>query len=145
MFEAFSSPKNRKTTLSLFIICGVLGIAAGFIGIDDNLPGVLLAFLSVLAFILAFVHPWRRRKLYLNLIYASILGFVGFALLHNLFEFAASKSGGGGLLVESLNLVGGAFFLIAVLLCPVCLLVGVVGFAVMSILENHSKSGAPVS
>ena len=57
MTSAFSPPKNRKMMLILLAICGLLAIAAVVVGIDDNLPGILLALLAATAFVLAFVHP----------------------------------------------------------------------------------------
>ena len=140
MIEAFSTPRNRNRTFILFAVCGVLAIAAA-IGIDDNPPGLLLAFLSASAFVLAFVHPWRASKQFRYLIYASVLGFIVFAVLHNVFDFVASKLGGSGLVPGLLNGAGAAFFLVAVLLCPPGLLVGAVGAAVMYRRERHSQPG----
>ncbi|MBN2548379.1 MAG: hypothetical protein JXB15_04420 [Anaerolineales bacterium] len=139
MIEALSTPRNRNRTFVLLAVCGVMAIAAAATGIDDNPPGLLLAFLSACALILAFVHPWRISKKFCSLIYASILGFILFAVLHNLFEFAASKLGGLGLLPVLLSGAGGAFFLAATLLCPSALLVGVVGAVAMYWREHHSQ------
>jgi uncharacterized membrane protein YccC len=57
MIAAFSTPRNRIKTFILLAICGLLAIAAAAVGIDDNPPGILLAFLAATAFVLAFVHP----------------------------------------------------------------------------------------
>jgi hypothetical protein len=122
----------------LFAVCGLLAIAARAIGIDDNPPGLLLAFLSASAFVLAFVHPWRTSKQFRYLIYASVLGFIVFALLHNVFDFFASKSGGSNIVSGLLNGTSTAFFIVATLLCPPGLLVGVIGAVVMYISERHS-------
>ena len=43
MSDAFSTPSNRIKALILLAICGLLAIAAVVVGIDDNLPGILLA------------------------------------------------------------------------------------------------------
>ena len=59
MLEAFSTPQSRRQMLLLFAVCGVLAGAAGAVGIDDNPLGVALAFLSAIALVLAFAHPWR--------------------------------------------------------------------------------------
>ena len=48
MTNAFSTPHNRKMTLILLAICGLLAIAAVAVGIDDNLPGIILPFLRLL-------------------------------------------------------------------------------------------------
>jgi hypothetical protein len=55
MLEAISTPRNRFWTLIFLIVCGVSAIAAGVVGISDNPRGILLAFLSAAALILAFV------------------------------------------------------------------------------------------
>ncbi len=138
MIGAFSTASNRKRTFILFAACGVLAIAAKAIGIDDNPPGLLLAFLSASAFVLAFVHPWRTSKQFLYLILASVLGFIVFVLLHNAFDFVASELGGSGIVPGLLDIISTAFFIFATLLCPPGLLVGVIGGAVMYIRERHS-------
>jgi hypothetical protein len=145
MLEAFSTPRNKKRTFILFAVCVALAAAAAIVGIGDNPPGLLLAFLSASAFIVAFVHPWRASKKFKRLIYASGLGFVVFAVLHNVFEGLASKAGVSGLVHGLLGGVGVAFFLVAILLCPPGLLVGAVGAIVMSRRERHSQPGAPAA
>ena len=138
MIKALSTTRNRNRTFILFAVCGVLAITAAAIGIDDNPPGLLLVFLSATAFILAFVHPWRTSKQFRSLIYASVLGFIVFGILHNVFDFVAWKLGGSGLVPGLLNGASGAFFL-AILLCPPGLLVGAIGAVVMFRQERRSQ------
>ena len=90
MIDAFSTPHDKKLTLILLAICGLLAIAAIVAGIEDNLPGILLAFLAATAFVLAFVHPWRIAKKYLFLLLASVLGFI----LYQMFRKAPCFSSG---------------------------------------------------
>ena len=140
MLEAFSIPRNRNRTLILLTVCGALGVAAGAVGISDNLPGVLLAFLSACAFVVAVVHPWKASKQFRRVLYASALGFLGFVVLHNVLEAVASNVDG---FVH--DLLGGAsavVFVAATLLCPAGVLVGAVGAVVMSRREHHSLPGA---
>jgi hypothetical protein len=134
MFEAFSKPQRRRTLLFL-VICGALAAAAGVVGIDDNFPGQSLAWLSAIALVLAFVHPWRTSRRFLLLIGASALGFVVFAVLSASME----NAGVGG---------GGVFFLLALFLCPAGLLVGITGAAVTwvtSIRAHHVPPAKPVT
>jgi hypothetical protein len=133
MIQAFSTSHNRNRTLILFAVCGVLAIAAKAIGISDNPPGLLLAFLSASAFVLVFVHPWRTSKQFRYLIYASVLGFIVFVFLHNVFDFVASKSGGAGIVPGLLGITSAAFFIVATLLCPATFIVGAVGSVAMFI------------
>ena len=145
MLEIFSTPRNRNQTFILFAICGVLAAAATAVGISDNPPGLLLAFLSAITFVVAFVHPWRTSKQFLRLIYASGLGFIVSAVLHNVFEGIASMAGVSGLVHDLLGGAGVAFFLVAILLCPPGLLVGAVGAVVMFRRKRHSQPGAPAA
>jgi hypothetical protein len=113
MTEALSK-SQWKWTLFLLVVCGALAAAAGLAGIDDELPGQSLAWLSAIALVLAFVHPWRTSRRSLLLIGASALGFVVFAVL--------------SAVMENAGVVGeGVFFLIALFLCPAGALVGIVG------------------
>ena len=138
MLEAFSTPRNRKRTFFLLAICVLLAFAAAAVGIEDNLPGVLLAFLSMAAFTVAFVHIWRASKNFRRLMYASVLGFIASGLLHNVLHGVASEVGASGIVHDLLVGAGVAFFLVAILLCPPVFLVGAVGTIVMSRREHHS-------
>ena len=133
MIDALSTPHNRIRTLILLMICGLLAIGAAAVGIDDNLPGILLAYLAATAFILAFVHPWKTSKQFRRLLYASALGFVVFGLLHIVFEVTASNFGDSSLVYDLFNVIGAILFLIATLICPPGLLVGAIGAVVMAI------------
>jgi hypothetical protein len=145
MMDALSTPRNRIRTLILLVICGLSAIAAAAVGISDNPPGILLAFLAATAFVLAFVHPWRTSRQFRRLLYAQALGFVVFGLLHNVFEAIASDLGGSGLVHDLLNGAGAAFFLIAILVCPPGLLVGAVGAVVMSIRNRRRPTPGPTT
>lgn len=145
MIDALSTPHNRIRTLILLAICGLSAIAAAVVGIDDNPPGILLAFLAATAFVLAFVHPWRTSRQFRHLLYASALGFVVFGLLHIVCEAIASNGGGLGLVQDLLNGAGAVFFLIAVLVCPPGMLVGAVGAVVMSIRNRGRRTPGPTT
>ena len=145
MIDALSTPHNRIRTLILLAICGLSAIAAAVVGIDDNPPGILLAFLAATAFVLAFVHPWRTSRQFRRLLYASALGFVVFGLLHIVFEAIASNGGGSGLVQDLLNGAGAVLFLIAVLVCPPGMLVGAVGAVVMSIGNRRRSTPGPTT
>jgi hypothetical protein len=145
MLEAFSTPSNRKRAFILFGICVALAVAATAVGVADNLPGILLAFASVGAFIVAFVHPWRAPKHFLWLICAFGVGFIVSAVLHNVLYGAARKVGASGVVHNLLSGAGVAFFLIAVLVCPPGLLVGIVGAIATWMRKGHSRAGAPAA
>jgi hypothetical protein len=134
MLEAFSKAQRRRTLLFL-VICGALAAAAGVVGTTDNLPGQSLAWLSAIALVLAFVHPWRTSRRFLLLIGASALGFVVFAVLSAVLENAGVAG-------------GGVFFLLALFLCPAGLAVGIVGAVVTRVTSrrmHHLPPATPVA
>jgi hypothetical protein len=133
MIEAFSTSRNRNRTFILFAVCGVLAIAAAAIGIDDNPPGLLLAYLSASAFVLAFVHPWRTARQFRFLLYASVLGFALFAILNNVFAAVAHNSATAGALQNLLQGLAVASFFLATLICPAAFIVGAVRSVAMFI------------
>jgi hypothetical protein len=141
VLEALSTPHNRILMLIFLAVCCVAGIAAGVVGISDNPPGILLAFLAATSFVLAFVHPWRTAEQFWRLLYASALGIVIFAILHNLCEALASKLAAAGAFQIVLEGISVAAFLLAVLVCPPAIVVGTVGSIVMFIRHRRRKRG----
>ena len=134
MISALSTPHNRKTTLILLAICGLLAIAAATVGIDDNLPGVLLAFLAATAFVLAFVHPWRTAKQFMFLLLASVLGLVLYIILNIILDTAAQSPATAGALQALLQgPVVDAVSIIIAMLCAAAFMVGAVGSVAMFI------------
>lgn len=133
--EAWTKPHHRVRTYALLVLCGVFALAAGLVGVGDNPVGIFLAWSAGLALILAFVHPWRTAKPYRRLLYASVLGFILFAVLHNVF-YALS-----GTMIEAetrppqnlLEVLSVAAFLLAILICIPAALLGLVGSVVMFI------------
>ncbi|HAP34791.1 MAG TPA: hypothetical protein DCQ28_02175 [Bacteroidetes bacterium] len=139
MLKVLWIPRNGVISLLLLSVCIVLAYNASRIGIDDNPPGIAFAYLSAIALVFVFVHPWRTSKQYRYLIYASGIGFILFAILHNVFEGIASVIGETSIVYGMLNVTGVVCFLIAILVCPSGLLVGTIGAGIMSIREHRSK------
>jgi hypothetical protein len=140
MLEALSTPRNRTVMLVFLGVCCACAIGAAVVGVSDNPPGILLAFLAATAFILAFVHPWRTSKQFKYLFYASGLGLFVFAVLHNVLEAVAEKFVSFGLLHGLLQGLSVTFFLAAILICPPGLLVGAVGSVVMFIRNRRRRA-----
>ncbi|MCK4452066.1 MAG: hypothetical protein KAX26_15955 [Anaerolineae bacterium] len=122
--------RSRKVTLVLVTICCVSLIVAFFIGISDNLPGLLLCYIAVTALILAFVHTWRQVKRFLILLGASLIGFPLFVLLHNLFYGLGQVAADVIVLGTLLEFLHAVFFLVAIMVCPPGVLIGAVGSVV---------------
>ena len=134
MTSAFSPPHNRKMTLILLAMCGLLVIAAVVVGIDENLPGILLAFLAATAFVLAFVHPWRTARKFMFLLLASILGIVLFIILNIILDTVAQNPANTGTLQDLLQSpVIDAFIIIIAMICFAAFFVGAVGSVAMFI------------
>jgi len=140
MIQAFSTSRNRVWSLIYFAICGISAVVAFIPGISHNPPDIVLAVLSASALILVFVHPWRTSRQFLYLLFSSVIGFIVSVIFHNVFEAIALKFGSSGLVYELLNGIGVIFFLIALFLCPACMLVGTIGAIIMAIFGRHSSS-----
>ena len=94
------------------------------------------------SFILAFAHRWREPRRFFLLLGLSFLGFVVFAVLHNVFYAIgeSSNTSWGTSLMEVLH-VGS--FLVAVLICPPGILVGLIGYFVAGFRARKSHAHAP--
>jgi len=139
MLEALATPRNRKLTFVFLAIFGASTVAALVVGISDNPPGIALAFVATTALVLAFVHPWRTAKKYGLFLCASILGFVVFGVLHNVFEGVAGELESLRVLQILLQVLAVVTFLVAILVCPSATLVGAVG-SVMMFIRSHRRS-----
>ncbi|MEN8120780.1 MAG: hypothetical protein ABFS35_10555 [Bacteroidota bacterium] len=131
--KLFGNVKSRKISL-IFIATGILlMIVALIFGISDNPPGIILAFISICAITLAFVHHWTKLKKFLVLLIGSVLGFPVFAVLHNLFYGLAIMAKDIIVVKQILEILDVSSFLIAIFLCPVGIIVGAIGSIVLAI------------
>lgn len=141
MIEALSTSRSRFTTLILWVICGFLAIIATSLGIDDNPPGIVLAFLAATAFILAFVHPWRTARQFMLLLLAAVISLALFVILNIILDSAAQNPATSSALQKLLqSSLANALNIIFAMLCASALVVGVVGAVVMFIRSRrHQK------
>jgi hypothetical protein len=141
MIDAFSTPHDKKLTLILLAICGLLAIAAIVAGIEDNLPGILLAFLAATAFVLAFVHPWRIAKKYLFLLLASVLGFILYIILNIILDTIIQDPATSSALQDLLESpVLNAISIIIAMICSAAFFVGVLGSVAMFIRNRRQRA-----
>jgi uncharacterized membrane protein YdcZ (DUF606 family) len=118
--------KNLRRRL-IFLGCAVVMLAnAVLVGIADNPPGLLLAFASSILVVLALTTGWQHPRKHFYLFVGSFLAFALTAVLHNVFEAAASVAGVPWLRTAG-GFIGAAFFLVAIFLCPAGIVVGAVG------------------
>jgi len=122
------------------VTCGLLAIASVVVGIDDNPPGVLLAYLAATAFVLAFSHPWRTARKFMFLLLASVLGFILFIILSMISDSIVQNPASSDTLQKLIESpVNEALSIIFAMLCSAAFLVGVVGAVVMFI-RNRRQS-----
>ncbi len=122
-----SDPKNRKSAIILFSV-GLLLIAAGLIyGINNNLPGIGICYAGIVVLMLAFVRHWQSAKRYLSLFIISLISFPVFAILHNLFDGLALIAKENAILFEVLNFLSALWFILAVLVSPPGVAIGLAG------------------
>lgn len=94
--------------------------------LSANPSGLALLYLGVIAGVAAMVHRWRKPRKFLRLFYGAVIGFVVFALLHNLGYAVASVTELAWLRALWEALDAGAF-LLAVVVAPAAFVVGGVG------------------
>jgi hypothetical protein len=131
VLEFLGDRKHRKATIALLAIGATLVIVALIVGIADNLPGILLLYLGVAAFILAFAHGWHRARSFQILLLVSVIGVPVFAVLHNVMYALANMMGGVVLLRQVFQFLHASCFLLALIVCPPGILIGAVGSLVV--------------
>jgi len=140
MIEALSTPHNRIGTLILVTICGLFAITAASIGIDDNPPGILLALLAAIAFVLAFVHPWRTSRKFMFLLLAAVIVIVLFIVLNIIIDSVAQNPT-TSVAIQALiqSPTTDALIVIIAMLCAAALIVGAIGSVVMFIRSRRRQ------
>ncbi len=129
---------NRAKTLISLGICGLAIIGAAILGVDDNPPGLTLAYVAAACFVFAFVHSWRSVRKFGLLALASLVGFLIFALIHNIFEgfvFPITT----GLVKSVVEGISVAAFLLAVLISPAGFAVGLMGMVGLLIRKQFQR------
>jgi hypothetical protein len=134
--------RRRRSTLILIAVgCTFLAAAVVF-GVSDNPPGLLLVYLAVVVWILAFAHRWRRVRSFLILLGASLVGFALSVILHNVFYALHELAGNIVVLSQVLVFLEVAFFLLAIFVCPAGALIGAVGSAVLAVRHLIEERGS---
>ncbi len=137
--KLLGSRSERKATFAFLAIAAISLVIAFIIGISDNPPGIALFYIAVSALILAFVYRWREVKKFLILLIASVIGFPIFAVLHNLFYALAELSSNISVLYQLLGFFHALFFIIALIVCPPGILIGVIGSTVIYFKRKRSR------
>ena len=124
---------QRKISLALLILGVVLQILAFVVGIADNPPGLALCFAGIIGLMLIFFHHWREVKKFGFLLVVSVIGFPVSVVLHNLFYGLGKMNAENLILSQMFDFLDVLFFLIAILICPAGILIGIVGGFVLHI------------
>jgi hypothetical protein len=106
-------------------------VAALLVGISDNPPGIILLYGAGLTAVLAVVHRWRSARRFGYLVLSAALGFLVLAAIHNFAEVGAEGLSHLPVVAYPLAAVSVVGFMLAVVVCPAAVLVGVVGWVCM--------------
>lgn len=117
---------KRQGTKTLLATGAILILLAILIGIADNPPGIILTYGGVFFVFLAFVHHWREAGVYGTLLAVAVVSFPVLILLHNIFDTLVDKTGGIPVLDQLLFGFSVIFFLGAVFVAPVGIVIGVI-------------------
>ena len=110
----------RSTFLPLMGVNFILGLVLFVLSIRAKRPGPLRKFLILTG--------------------ASSTGFAVFGVLHNVFYGLATLTGDWPILNYAMKGLEVAFFVIAVFLCPICFVVGIVGAVVVLLKRGQPDS-----
>ena len=136
--ETLMGERSRRITSILVVLAVILIIGAVVIGINDNLPGIVLCYIAAILIFVAFTHTWQRRR-FLILTAASFAGFFIFVLLHNAFYALGVVTGDIPGVSHFLEFSHVAFFCLAVFICPPGFAVGAVGSIIFAVRKLRGK------
>jgi hypothetical protein len=119
-------------TIALLAVAGGMGALSQWVWNPDgpNWFGLSLFYLSALFLVIALIYPWRRPRCFARLGLWSLVGIPVFAILHNVFYALGMLSENVPLLPVVFEGLHAAAFLVALLLCPAGVVVGLVGWIV---------------
>lgn len=135
--------KAFQRTLAFIVMGGLLLPSGLIVGIRDNLPGLLMVYAAIACFILAVAHRWQRPRSFFLLFVLSVLGFIVFAVLHNLLH-AIGKSSSVAWIKAVMEVLSTGSFFVPTLICPPAFLVGLIGYFVAGFRElGRQPRGGP--
>jgi len=96
-----------------------------------NRLGLGLFFLSAFVLVAAAIHPWRRPRSFAKLALWSLVGIPIFAVLHNVFYAIGEFAKNVPVLPTVFEFLHVVAFIVALILCPTGVVIGVVGWFVI--------------
>ena len=130
--------RSKEVLVPAGVFCALL-VAAFLVGISDNVPGLVLCFLAAAVPFVAVTRKWQRMKSFLILLGASLAGFLVFVVLHNAFYAFGVITERIPVFSDLMGFFDAAFFIVAVFICPVGVVVGVVGSVTLFIRRRRSN------
>jgi len=128
--------RDRNQLIVLAVIFCLSLIGASLIGIADNLLGIALCYVAILVLFIAWTKRWSEMKKFLILSGISFVGFFIFVILHNAFYALGKITEHIVVLKYLMEVLHVIFFLIAIFVCPMGVLVGIIGYFVI-VRRNH--------
>ena len=142
-FKLLFNNENLRLTLLLLTLAILAITIALIIGISDNPPGIIILYAGIILLIFSLVYIWRKIRSFLILLIVSIVGVPVFAVLHNIFYGIAELTSEVKILPEILRLFDAMSFIIALIICPSGIIVGMGGALILFV--KRKKSGANIS
>ena len=99
----------------LIVLAIGLGITAALIGVADNLPGIILIYLSLTCLAVAWVWNWGSPRDFWILLGLALLSFPVGVILHNMFYALGTVVSEIPVLAGLVGFLEAIFFLIAVI------------------------------
>jgi len=129
--EIYNRRSRREVTFILITLGIIFLITAFVIGIEDNFPGILFLYLGIIALIIAFIHHWREKRKFKFLLIYSLIGIPVFIVMHNLLDGIVKLVEDSIIVTNILGFLSGLTFLLALIICPVGLLIGGIGLGLV--------------
>ncbi len=131
--------KERKVSI-IFLIVGIILLSTSLIiGIPQNTIGSTVFFLSVVSFMLVYIHAWKKTSKFQILTIASFISLIFFIMAHNIFAGTAEVSASIPLLQKFIEGLDILFFYIAIFICPAGILLGFAGIIVFFLRKYFIK------
>ena len=118
---------RQKSNLVILAVAVSLVIVGFILSSICNLLAVTLIYSGVVIGVITYIHCWRDPLSFLILIGLSIVGFPVFVVLHNAFYAFGEISKNIFLLKNIFEILHALFFIIAVVICPTGLFIGIIG------------------
>lgn len=132
---SINESSRQKSNLVILALAVSLVIVGLILSSRCNSLAVALIYSGVLIGIVTYIHIWRDPLSFLILIGLSIVGFPVFVVLHNAFYAFGEISKKIFLLKSIFEILHALFFIIAVVICPTGLFIGIIGLLLTLLLR----------